>query len=140
MGCKCGFPNPDDQLYCTVCGGKIRQGTRDFAQNFAEQMFAAPEFVFMIYTVGQRRQLMRGIRFLTLLLAGLILLSLNLVMTAVLMPLYVYWFYFRHHFARKWKKLSYSPISLNVCLVLIAAACIALRPAVHWVVFSVIRF
>jgi len=138
MSCKCGFPNNDKQLkYCTACGGTLSQSN---PASFAEQMFMAPEFVFMIYTVGQRKQLMRGLRFMALLLMLLVLLSLNIVMFAVLMPLYVYWFYFRHNFAKKWRRLSYSPITLNICLVLIAAVCVTLRPVIQAAISLVTRF
>jgi hypothetical protein len=130
MGCNCGYPNPGGAVYCLVCGARIAVRQQD---KHAASMFAVPDFVLYIYTVGQRKRLFKGVRFLTLFILALVLLSFNML-AFVLTPLYVYWLYFFHNFKRSWKAYSYSKTVINAYMVCVIVMSFMFAPQIRGLV------
>jgi len=121
MSCNCGYPNPDNSTFCSMCGQRIQIREQD---KHAGSMFGIPEYILYIYTLGQRKRLLKGIRFLTLFMVILTWLSFNLL-AFTLSPLYAMWVYYYYNFQKVWRVHSYSRLLLCFYIIIVVIAGVA---------------
>jgi len=101
-----------------MCGARIQVRPQD---KYTGSMFGIPEYILYIYTIGQRKRMLKGVRFLTLFMLALTWLSFNLL-AFILSPLYAYWVYFYYSFLKTWRAHSYSRVLLHIYMLIVIVA------------------